>query len=215
MNRTLLQRHWISVLSGASIICIAWTASVFANDWASVPPPEQDARIDVDASIGAGGYARGPVKANHTVVVFFDFFCPTCLELRTVLDELHSQVPETRIIERHLPYVLAEPRAWHAAIAAECAAVVDSAGRFRLELARNPDLSRAGTWRVLAAKASIAWTEDLDACAREEWPAGAIANDTAMAHRIGLTAPPAVIIDGILINRGHLKLKDLLARLRQ
>lgn len=41
-----------------------------------------------------------------------------------------------------------------------------------------------------------------------------MSSDTAVAHALGLSTPPKVIVDGILIS-GAVRLKDIVARMKQ
>jgi len=68
----------------------------------------------------ASGPSAGPADARVTIVEFFDYECPHCREMHTVLNTIESQYPQVRIIFMDFPITQIHPWADTAAIGAHC-----------------------------------------------------------------------------------------------
>lgn len=68
-------------------------------------------------------HARGPARAQITVVEYGDFECPHCGHAYPVIKELERRRPhDVRLVYRHFPLTKIHPGAEHAAEIAEAAA---------------------------------------------------------------------------------------------
>jgi len=73
--------------------------------------------------VSAHDHARGPEKAQLTLVQYVDFECPHCALAHPRLTEIANELGDSlRVVFRHFPLTDVHPRAQRAAEAAEAAA---------------------------------------------------------------------------------------------
>ena len=140
------------------------------------------------------GY-RPEVAAPVTVSVFCNFESPHCAAVQATLADLLGLYPgSVRIAARDLPLPM-HPRAPLAAEAARCAGRQGHYWAFHdLLWARGRGPGRQELDQV--AQAIGLDTESFRKCLDERAEAGAVAADLELARRLGLTAVPAVFVNG-------------------
>lgn len=137
---------------------------------------------------------RGPSDAWVTVVAFLDYQCPYCGRVQTTLEQLQQANPDVRLVVKHHPLPF-HNQALPAAIAVECA---HEQGDFwawhRALFDHQRDLEH-----VLAGTAGIAFNldaGDMDRCRRGARAASVVADDAALAERMGASGTPSFFING-------------------
>ena len=168
---------------------------------ASTPSAEPVQLTAVDAERVADGHNRtGNPDAAVTVVEFADFQCPYCRMTARALDSLlrvHSGA--VAIVYRHLPLEGAHPFARDAAIAAECAG---RQGKFKayhdVLYERQTEIGRE-SWLAFARQAQVPDAAVFATCVSNRETAADVDRDVTVADRLGLTATPTVIVNGVRI----------------
>ena len=102
---------------------------------------------------------------------------------------LHSRHPEIRIVERHLPLTDLHPRAFDAALAAECDGKLNAYREMRYALFTNKELVAEGAWGRIAREAKLD-TARIARCVTAQEFADAVHTDLKAAEMLGLTGTP-------------------------
>lgn len=181
---------------------------------------DYDRRIPVEPFLRADELFDGNPVAAHTVVVFSDFRCPHCAEVHRTLARLLAEHPDQfRVAYRHAPQdaecnpdpnwrAAGHPSACAAARAVEAARVTGgAAGAHALRgllYERQRQLPRR-PWRELseAERSRFAeWAAELrldrttfEAAFESSAVAERVAEDVALAGKLGLRAMPVVFLD--------------------
>lgn len=161
----------------------------------------------VDLNVRPDDPAIGPADAPMTAVAFIDFECPHCRELHHFALQMQTAFPnQVRFIFKHFPMNAAcnpDQRSLHryaceaaqAAEAARSAGSPEAATQYRGLLFENMSRLATRPYRDIAAKSGIpaeAFEKALAAKAGSE----RIAEDVALARRIGVTGSGKMFLDG-------------------
>jgi predicted DsbA family dithiol-disulfide isomerase len=160
-----------------------------------------------------------PLRASERVAddamaltVFTDFECPACFCHATGFEQNVQTAFEGRIevLVRHFPLCAScnehtdrtlHPESCRAARAAEAARILGGEGAFaamRAQLLEHHDRLEAGLYPQLAERIGL----DPEAFVRTmqgDEVRRIVADDIALAHRIGVTGTPAMVLDGRLV----------------
>jgi len=137
----------------------------------------------------------GPAKAPLQLVVYSDFQCGYCRQLVPVLQQVRGKFPqEVTIVYRHFPLAI-HPRAFPAAVAAECAAEQGHFWEYHDRLfAEGGDLGDA---RLLDLAASLGLDQErFQACLHSDPPRQAVEANLREASELGLPGSPSVFLNG-------------------
>ncbi|MBK8914580.1 MAG: DsbA family protein [Phycisphaerales bacterium] len=140
------------------------------------------------------------------IVVFSDFLCPHCRDLHAILDDISRAHPALFSLDlRHYPLdacnpAISAPRhpaACDAARAHEAVRKVSpqSAHEFARRIFENQMRVTPAALREWAVALNVPG-DTFDAALREEATLALVRDDAATAARLGVTAPPAVFLDG-------------------
>ena len=144
---------------------------------------------------GVPAGVRPEAAAPVTVSVFCNFESPHCAAVQAALADLLSLYPGlVRVAARDLPLPM-HPRAPVAAEAARCAGRQGRYWAFHDLLwarGRGPDRAELGQ----VAQAIGLDTRTFGKCLEERAEAGGVAADLELARRLGLTAVPALFVNG-------------------
>jgi protein-disulfide isomerase len=166
--------------------------------------PQDGARPDDRSAVAArkavplGGDARGTEDALVNIVEFSDFECPFCNLAQTTLKKLQQEYgSQIRVFFRHAPMASNQ----QAALASQAALAAGAQGRFwemhdKL-FANRTALGRADIERY-AQQLALDMTLFRQALDNETHQAR-VAEDTALARRLGIRGLPAFFINGRLI----------------
>lgn len=155
------------------------------------PPP---VRVAVDPREGAA--VKGPPGAPVAVVEFSDFQCPFCKKALAELERVLAAYPtQVRLIYRHLPLEGIHPQARGAAEAAECASTQGRFWEYHDRIFAEPEDLSPAKLRRLAEEVRLN-LEDFEQCLTQGQTRAAVAQDTAVATRLGLTGTPTFFING-------------------
>ena len=154
------------------------------------PDPEKVYAVNVK-----GSPARGPERANVTIVEFSDFQCPFCARVGPTLDRIHQEYGDkVRIVFKHLPLSI-HPKAPAAHAAAEAA---HRQGKFW----EMHDKIFKGQ-RALSEESYVQWAGelglDIDRFKRDLASSdvkGAVDRDSREASALGVTGTPGFFING-------------------
>ncbi len=172
------------------------------------PPKPAFLKIDLKTA-----KVSGPINAKVQLVVFSDFECHFCRDLSAVLNQARHDFPnEVMVAYRYFP-IESHPRAFPAAVAAECAAEQGAFWEFHDKLFDSSgDLSEARL-------ESIAKEIKLDATKFSECRTSGRAGKVVEASRAdaianGLAGAPALFLNGKMIG-GMVPYPQLAASIRQ
>lgn len=181
-----------------------WSFGAATLAWRRERAREADARtvavVPDWRSVATSPHVSGPATSPVTLVVFSDFECPFCRSFARVVDSLRLTLPQLRIVERHFPLTSIHPRAYAAAMAAECASAQGRYEPMRHALFRDSLLVRAGRWADVAQDIDIPDSAAFTTCMREERPAALVNADIRAAGDLGLSGTPSILINDSLFS---------------
>lgn len=137
----------------------------------------------------------GPEKAPVQIVVYSDFQCPFCRELTPVLHRLRAEFPdEVALVYRHFP-LSGHPRAFPAAVAAECAAEQGAFWEYHDKLfAEGGELDDA---KLVELAAGLKLDQPrFTACLQSAAPKHVVEANLREATELGLPGAPSLFING-------------------
>jgi protein-disulfide isomerase len=144
----------------------------------------------------AAGARLGGSSSRRVVVEFSDYQCPFCRQAHGKLPELLRETGAT-LVYRHLPLTRIHPAAEGASRASICA---EGQGQFEpmhRHLFETRGWYGEGTdWVAEAAAAGIADTTRFRACMDDPATSRRLAQDIALAERLGIRATPAFVSTG-------------------
>ncbi len=161
----------------------------------------------------SAAHRLGPADAPVQLVVFSDFQCGFCRELAPILRRLQEEFPgKVAVVFCHFP-LAGHPRAFPAAIAAECAGEQGAFWPFHDQLfAANGNLDEASFLAVAAAlgldQARFA------ACLHSERPRQQVEANMREGMQLGLEGTPTVFLNGRRVE-GPLSHDDLVRRIKE
>ncbi|MFA6031088.1 MAG: DsbA family protein [Elusimicrobiota bacterium] len=167
----------------------------------------QDLRVDPDAANRAKmryeGAGWGPADAPVTIVEYSDFQCPHCKRAFESLekDVLPKYAGKVRVFFKHYPLTNIHPWAFEAAVAASCASRLSPAKTqdFYAALFSQQETIQKENFRAkvleLAKKNGLAESKFARCLDKQETKA-ALAADEAEATALGVSATPAIYVNG-------------------
>jgi protein-disulfide isomerase len=199
-------------MTGCAVVMVALAVrNAFATRPKAFARPTSATAVDMRPLLSAQE-RLGNQSIPASIVVFSDFQCPFCRSLawrlHTVMNDHHDSIT---VAFHNYPLTEKHDYAWAAALAAECAA---DQGRFETyhdALFAKQDSLASVNWMQLAVKAGIPDTAKFSRCVRTEQYAAVVRRDMALGDSIGVSATPAVIIDGVMY-RGAPSIEDLRSR---
>ena len=177
----------------------AWALTLFAlfpvlvfmgGTLAEQKPPAGVWMIDLSSA-----HRIGPAKAAVQLVVYSDFQCGYCRQLVPVLQRVRGEFPqEVTIVYRHFPLAI-HPRAFPAAVAAECAAEQGHFWEYHDKLfAEGGDLGDA---KLLELASSLGLDQErFRASLHSDPPRQAVEANLREATGLGLPGAPSVFLNG-------------------
>jgi protein-disulfide isomerase len=154
-------------------------------------------RVAVESS---GFPTIGPDDAPVTIVEFSDFECPYCGRIVPTLDKVRSAYPgKVRLVFRQFPLVGIHPNAMQAALASLCAHEQNSFWKMHDAMFGEQRALSATQLKEKAAKLELD-TEAFDACLDSDKYAEAVQADMEAGSAVGVSATPALFINGRLIS---------------
>ena len=140
-------------------------------------------------------HREGPTDARVQIAVYSDFQCVFCRQLVPVLQQLRTAFPqEVAIVFRHFP-LESHPRAFAAAVAAECASEQGAFWEYHDKLfLEGGDLNEA---TLVAVASSLGLDQQrFMMCLQSEEPRRVVEANLREAMQLGLPGAPAVFING-------------------
>jgi protein-disulfide isomerase len=163
-------------------------------------PPLPVKRVADWEVVAASGTMLGSADAPLRIVLFSDFQCPYCADIRPELDQLRRAYPgQVALIYRHFPLQSIHPHALTAALAAECAAAQGRFEAFHDLLFQRQDSIGVTGWEQFAISAALPDLPEFGRCLSERRYESRIRRDMAEGERIGIDGTPALLFDGRLI----------------
>jgi protein-disulfide isomerase len=147
-------------------------------------------------AIARGGESEGAASSAVTLIVFSDFQCPYCRSFAAVVDSIHTNFPNIRIVERSFPLTSIHPRALDAAVAGACAGSTGKYWSFRHIIFNIPDLAQVTSWATPAREAGVTDIARFARCLAHRESISRVIADTLEAARLKLHATPSVILNG-------------------
>lgn len=172
------------------------------------PPKLRALNIDL-----ATAQTSGPRDAKVQLVVFSDFQCAFCSRLAPVLQQVRKDFPRDVLVAfRYFP-LEPHPRAYPAAIAAQCAAEQGAFWQYHDKLfAEGGDLSDA---KLLSFAAALGLDQKrFQECRSSDMPRKIVEASHKDAVECGLEGAPALFLDGTLIG-GGVDYKTLARKIRE
>jgi protein-disulfide isomerase len=158
------------------------------------PAPPAVRKVNVE-----GAPARGPEKADVTVVEFTDYQCPYCRRVQSTVQRVVDEHPDkVRHVIKHNPLSI-HPQAPGAAKAAIAAGRQGKFWEMHASIFENPRQLGEDDLRERARALELDMDQYEKDFASEE-TAKIIATDQAEARRLGATGTPAFFINGRLLS---------------
>ncbi len=149
--------------------------------------------------LARAGHSLGDSAAPIKFVVFADFQCPFCRELKPRVHELLAMYPDDfDVVFRHFP-LQSHPMAIDAAVAAECAANQGRFPAYHDALFDNETLVAQGAWDSIATIAGIGSHDTFRACRDSTAPRIRVETDRAAGDAIHVPATPAIVVEGEML----------------
>lgn len=139
---------------------------------------------------------------SPTVIEIGDYQCPFCARAAIALDSLATAHPLGTVAYIHLPLSAIHPRAYDAAVAAECA---NDQGRFRemhMLLFRRQAALDSALWRRWALEAGVADSAAFAACLAGSAARARVDRHALLAASLGVAGTPAYVVGGRLYPPG-------------
>lgn len=153
-------------------------------------PEQLSIRVDPERD-----HLRGPLGAEHVLVVFSDFECPFCASAARSIEEVRARLGERLLVVfRHFPLEEIHP---HARLAAEAAEAAGAQGRF-WEFHDRLFAHQAALGREDLVAHAAALGLDVEQFALEldgETYADVVARQAQGGSWIGVTGTPALFLD--------------------
>lgn len=157
--------------------------------------PYQPPRVEVDAK----GPARGPAKAQITIVEFSDYECPYCSRGEEVIGEVLKAYPEkVRVVFRDFPL----PMHTNAPKAAEAAHCADDQGKFwemHDKLFANQKSLAVADLKEYAKALNLDMAKFIN-CLDSGQKAKVVTENHKAGTDLGISGTPAFFVNGILLS---------------
>lgn len=166
--------------------------------------PFSDARAKLEA--GVNGPAKGPAKADVTIVEFSDMQCPHCQKAAAGIDQLLAQEPEAHFVFQNFP-LPAHNWAEKAAEYVDCVgrASNDAVWKFiQKTFDEQNNITEANVDEKLKAiaTASSANADEITACAAKPETKSRVEASVALGRSVGVNATPMLFINGRSVPAG-------------
>jgi protein-disulfide isomerase len=173
-------------------VITALLASAAGDVVLTLEPPRYEVPIRGDEA------SLGPESAIVTLVEYADFQCPFCGRAAPDLKKLVERYRDTvRLVWRHFP-LAGHPDARGASEAAACAGEQDTFWEYHDQLFANQGSLGATDLRRYAEDAGLDVSQ-FDACVQSHRYESTITDDMAGGDTLGISATPAVFINGRLV----------------
>ena len=160
----------------------------------------------------SAGHRIGRADAPVQLSVFSDYQCGFCSQLAPDLKRLAAEFPEgLAIIYRHFP-LATHPRAYPAAIAAECAAEQGAFSSYSDKLYAQAGALQESDFLSLASALGLDQARFAE-CLHSDRPGKIVDANLKDAERLGLEGAPVVYLNGRRI-RGSLTYESLAQKVR-
>lgn len=186
-----------ALVVGAAVFLSGRTANEFIRR-ASRQPSSPIRVVANWRDVAAEGYRDGPVDAKVTIVVFWDYECPTCTRwVRRTMLLREQYLDELAVVYRPVPLDY-HHRGAEAAVAAECAATQGRFIEFHRALIQAGDSFDARPWSQVALAAGVADTDAYQRCLKDERTVSRLKPHAEVAAVLGVKESPSFLVDGDL-----------------
>lgn len=201
MNRRKLGEIGSSIATVVLVACaVTITALVLRRELRSAPSAQvvQEVSDQEWVALSKPRSRIGRTDAALVLVEFADFQCPYCAEIEPVLVGLR-QLNDFALEYRHFPIESIHPRAFEAAVAAECAGRQGRFAAFHDSLYQMQDSLRSVSWKTLAQSVGIGNAEEFQHCVDNESTSEDVRSDLAMGKSIGVAGTPTFVFNGRIV----------------
>jgi protein-disulfide isomerase len=170
------------------------------------PKPFEQDRAKLEK--GVTGPAKGPAKAQVTIVEFSDMQCPHCKQVAPVVETLLTQEPDAHFVFQNFPLPMhdwAEKAAGYVDCVGQSPKDKDAVWKFiQKTFEQQESITAANADEKLKAIAteSGADADQTAACAVKPDTKARIETSLALGKAVGVTGTPAIFINGRLITGG-------------
>lgn len=153
------------------------------------------------------GQVLGQLDAEIQIVMLYNYKCPYCKQMQTILNQVHNRYRKEIVI--YYMHLTPDPPsdAYQASIAAECAAKQDLFLSYHNLLFENSVELSTETLIKLADKTGIPNLDSFEKCINNHKPAELLEHHKYLASILDIDKVPTFIINGNLIS-GVLTLED-------
>lgn len=188
-----------TILAASSAVVVAAVVVLRPAGGGSVAQPPPFGTVENWQPYAERGHRLGASDPSITIIEFGDYQCPFCREAEPHIRAILGQYPdEVAFIYRHLP-LASHPRAYSAALAAECAGDQGAFWAFH-ELLYADETWQAGdetaAFLRLAREVGIPDLALFEECRGAVERAPTIVADEAAAAELGFTGTPSFLING-------------------
>ena len=189
-----------NILTGILVICVVIVTFLFLRkEFAGKTEISYKVVDNWEELIPADEREKGSISKAY-LIEFFDYECPYCNVVDTVLDSIQSKYDaKIKIVRYHFPLNM-HPSAYKAAIAAECARDQGMFESYHKELMKNQYRLSSIDFNDIAILIGIKDLNKFQMCIDNEEPAGVISRNVQLAKRIGVNGTPTLIINNKMIS---------------
>lgn len=154
-----------------------------------------------DLAAKAHGPARGPEKADYTLVEFSDLQCPVCKTAQPVIDRLMKDFPNARFVFQNFPLTDLHPWAFKAASYGECVAAQSNDAFWKFVSAtydaqEQVTAENADQMLTSLAQQSGANGEAAAKCAALPATSAKVHDSMALGEALNVTGTPTLFVNG-------------------
>ncbi len=186
--------------TGVLVLCaFVITGLVIRQEFFLPEPKPEISQVKNWRELELKGQRVGPAEAPVQIVEFFDYQCPYCKRVQSVVQSVIDKYPQ-KIAVHFEHYPLSGHRyATEAAVAAECAGRQGQFKRFHDLLFANQQKLRKEPYSRLGLDVGIKDITLFNKCWQNEQTKQIVQSGRDLAKSIGINAVPAFIINGTLM----------------
>jgi protein-disulfide isomerase len=195
MNNERASTIGVGIIVACAIIVTSIRILDFASARQAENPVKQGQRVGNPERYRSGGIRIGSEEAAVHIVEFADFECPACATFSLAVEKVRKQFPnEVTFTFRHFP-LAQHPRAFAAALAAECAQAQGRFQQFHDFMFRQPVIAAGLEWSAIGDTVGVASAEEFKQCIAERRYLNRVTTDTLAGHELGVGATPTFLLN--------------------
>jgi len=176
------------------------TGFVIRQEFFLPEPQPEIQKIENWQQLDFNGQRIGPEDASVQIVEFFDYQCPYCKDVHTVVKNIRQKYPANVSVRyEHFP-LSNHDYAFEAAVAVECAGKQNKFNDYHDLLFINQDRIANLRYDSLAIEAGVENIDSFNSCLESKKTSPIIESGLDLAEQLGINGTPTFLINGKLIS---------------